>query len=55
LVLGLFKDPISTEHVISVQLSALLYGSENWTMKAREATRITAAEMEYMRKIAGFI
>jgi DNA-binding CsgD family transcriptional regulator len=31
----------------------LLYGSENWTIKARDATRITAAEMKYMRKTAG--
>jgi hypothetical protein len=27
-------------------LSALLYGSENWTVKARDARRITAAEMK---------
>jgi hypothetical protein len=55
LVLDLFKDPVSTEHVISFQLPALLYGSENWTIKAREATRIAVAEMKYMRKIAGHI
>jgi len=55
LVLDLFKDPVSTEHVISVQIPALLYGSENWTIKAREVTRIAAAEMKYMRKIAGHI
>jgi hypothetical protein len=30
----------------------LLYGSENWTIKARDTRRITAAEMKYMRKIA---
>jgi hypothetical protein len=55
LILGLFKDPVSTEHVISVQLPALLHGSENCTIKAREAARITAAEMKYMRNIAGHI
>jgi hypothetical protein len=27
-------------------LSALLYGSENWTVKARDARRVTAAEMK---------
>jgi len=27
----------------------LLYGSETWTIKARDARRITAAEMKYMR------
>jgi hypothetical protein len=31
----------------------LLYGSETWTIKARNAGRITAAEMKYMRR--GFI
>jgi len=33
----------------------LLYGSETWTIKARYARRITAAEMKYMRKTAGHI
>jgi hypothetical protein len=27
----------------------LLYGSESWTIKARDARRITAAEMKYVR------
>jgi hypothetical protein len=35
-----------------LSLPALLYSSENWTKKARE-TRITAAEMNYMRQTAG--
>jgi hypothetical protein len=35
-------------------LPTLLYGSENWTIKARDATRITAAEMKYMRRTAGY-
>jgi len=35
-------------------LPALLHGSENWTIKAREASRrIKAAKMKYMRKTAG--
>jgi hypothetical protein len=33
----------------------LLYGSETWTIKARDASRITAAEMKYMRRTAGYI
>jgi hypothetical protein len=33
----------------------LLYGSETWTIKAGDARRITAAEMKYMRRTAGFI
>jgi len=31
----------------------LLYGSENWTIKASDASR-TAAEMKYMRRTAGY-
>jgi len=33
---------------------ALLYSSENWTIKARDAGRITAAELKYMRKTARY-
>jgi len=33
----------------------LLYGSETWTFKARDARRIPAAEMKYMRRTAGYI
>jgi len=32
----------------------LLYGSETWTIKARDARIITAAEMKYMRRTAGY-
>ena len=32
----------------------MLYGSEIWTVKARDARRITAAEMKYMRRTAGY-
>jgi len=32
----------------------LLYGNESWTIKARDARRITAAEMKYMRRTAGY-
>jgi len=32
----------------------LLYGSETWTIKASDARRITAAEMKYMRRTAGY-
>jgi len=31
----------------------LSYGSETWTIKARDARRITAAEMKYMTRTAG--
>jgi len=30
-------------------LPVLLYGSETWTVKARDARRITAAEMKYSK------
>jgi hypothetical protein len=33
----------------------LLYGSETWTIKGRDASGITAAEMKYMRRTAGYI
>jgi hypothetical protein len=33
-------------------LPALLHRSEKWTIKARVARRITAAEMKYKRKAA---
>jgi len=33
----------------------LLYGSETWTLKPRDASRITAAEMKFMRRTAGYI
>jgi hypothetical protein len=32
-----------------------LYGSENWTIKANDKTRITAAEMRFMRTTAKYI
>ena len=34
----------------TLALPLLLYGSETWTIKARDARRITAAEMKYMRR-----
>jgi hypothetical protein len=35
----------------TLALPTLLYGSENWTIKARDATRMTAAEMKYMSTV----
>ena len=32
----------------ALALPALLYGSENWTIKGRDARRITTAELKYM-------
>ena len=32
----------------------MLYGSETWTIKARDARKITAAEMKYMGRTAGY-
>jgi hypothetical protein len=39
----------------TLALPVLLYGSETWTIKARDAGRITAAEKKYMRRTAGYI
>jgi len=38
---------------ITLALPALLYGSENWTITARDSRRMTAAEIKYTRKTAG--
>ena len=38
----------------TLALPVLLCGSETWTVKARNARRITAAEMKYMRRTAGY-
>ena len=38
----------------TLALPVFLYGSETWTIKARDARRITAAEMKYMRRTAGY-
>jgi hypothetical protein len=38
----------------TIALRVLLKGSENWTIKARDARRITAAENKYMGKTAGY-
>jgi len=37
----------------TLALPVLLYGSENWTITARDARRITAAEMNCISKTAG--
>ena len=41
-------------YIYTPALPVLLYGSETWTIKARDARRITAAEMKYMRRTAGY-
>ena len=38
----------------TLALPVLLDGSETWTVKARDTRRITAAEMKYMRRTAGY-
>ena len=38
----------------TLALPVLLNGSETWTIKARDARRITAAEMKYVRRTAGY-
>ena len=38
----------------TLALPGLPYGSENWTIKARDARRVTEAEMKCMRKTAGY-
>ena len=38
----------------TLALPVLLYGSETWTIKAKDARRVTAAEMKYMGRTAGY-
>jgi len=38
----------------TLALPFLLCGSETWTVKASDASRITAAETKYMRRTAGY-
>jgi hypothetical protein len=38
----------------TLALPVLLYGSETWTVTARDARRISAAEMKCMRRTAGY-
>jgi hypothetical protein len=38
----------------TLAVPTLLHGRENWTSKARDARRITAGRMKYMRRTAGY-
>jgi hypothetical protein len=38
----------------ALAFAVLLHGSETWTIKVRDARRLTAAEMKYMRITAGY-
>jgi hypothetical protein len=46
------KTGIKLYHTLP--LPVLLYGSETWTNKAKDASRVSAAEMKYMRRKAGY-
>jgi len=46
------KKTIKVYNTLALQV--LLCGSETWTVKTRNARRLTAAEMKYMRKTAGY-
>jgi len=37
----------------TIDVPALIYNTENWTAEARDAKRIMAAEMKYIRNSAG--
>jgi hypothetical protein len=37
----------------TLALPVFVYGSETWTVKTRDTSRISAAEMKYMRRTAG--
>jgi hypothetical protein len=50
------KNPKSTRIKLynTLALPVLLYGSETWTIKTKDARRITAVEMKYVRRTAGY-
>ena len=49
------KNPLKTVKLHNtLAVPVLLYGSETKTNKASDARRITAAEMKYMRRTAGY-
>ena len=56
--MGKFNPAIYAETRIklydTLALPVFLYGSKTWTVKASDGRRITAAEMKYMRRTAGY-
>ena len=38
----------------TLALPSLLYGNEKWSITGRDARRLTAAEVKYVRKTAGY-
>jgi hypothetical protein len=52
----MYGQPNIKKKILSLALAlpVLLYGSETWTVTARDARRMSAAEMKYMRRTAGY-
>ena len=48
------KNLICRVYYRRLALPVLLYGSETWAIKARDARRITAAEVKCVRRTAGY-
>jgi len=46
------KTRIKLYNTLALPVLLHSYGSDTWTVKARDARRITAAEMKYMRGTA---
>jgi hypothetical protein len=38
----------------TLAIPTLLYGSESWTLKVQDKSKITAAEMQFFRKTAKY-
>jgi hypothetical protein len=38
----------------ALALPILLHGSKSWTVKSKDKSRVTAAEMKFMKKIAKY-
>jgi hypothetical protein len=51
--MGLYTEFWYKKHCNNtLPLPVLLYGSETWIIRARDARRITTTEMKYMRRTA---
>jgi hypothetical protein len=50
----LFSVPIELSHILLLVGLVYVQLSETWTIKARDASRISAAEMKYIRRTAGY-
>jgi hypothetical protein len=63
-ILGLLNNVLKPNQVLkttklkvynTLAVPALIYGSEIWTLRKQDKTRLTTSEMKLLRKTAGYI